>query len=100
MWYNPKSYLVSDDRTEIVSTGVKIAPRSHGTWYFTGPEFTGEHCPLVKKCQIEFEYSSDDQEIHDHSMRSPDDKDEQIYFMFEMWWKAVGDEIRRKKTQQ
>jgi hypothetical protein len=99
MWHNPKYDLPSGDRTEIVQTGVRISPRSHGTWYFTGPEFTSEQCPQVLKCQIEFEYSIDGHDVHEHSMRSPDAKDKNLYFMFELWWKAVGRDIREKKNQ-
>jgi hypothetical protein len=100
MWHNAEYDLPSGDRTELVPGGVRIAPHSHGTWYFTGPEFTSDACPPVRKCQVEFEYSVNNEDIHEHSVLSPDDKDEMIYQMFELWWKMVGNDIRQKKSQQ
>ncbi|VGO18230.1 hypothetical protein [Pontiella sulfatireligans] len=99
LWHDPNHHGLSRDRTEIVKTGVRIAPRSHGTWYFTGPEFTSEQCPDIRYCQIDFEYFLDDQDIYVHSMRSPEDKGDTIFTMFKMWWKAVGEDIKKKKKQ-
>jgi hypothetical protein len=99
LWHDPKDDMPTGDRTNTVHTGVSIAPYSHGTWQYTGPEFTGKSCPSISKCQITFEYSSDELDVLQHTMQSPDEKDSLIHGMFEAWWTGVGNDIKRRKTQ-
>jgi hypothetical protein len=87
-WHDPMRMNMCD-YTEIVNTGVRIAPHGFGVWHYTGPEFTSEVSPVVRTCEIEFEYTGNGDTIHVHTMHTPESMGETFQHMFEFWWRFI-----------
>lgn len=98
-WHDPIR-MDMRDYTETVNTGVRIAPHGFGVWHYTGPEFTSEVSPVVRTCEIEFEYAGNGDTVHVHTMRTPESMGKTFQDIFEFWWRFVQKKHGKEPPQQ